>query len=66
MVKMQNSSVLIARHIHHITLNPFEYVLDKDGKAIRFKTVADARKFLKRHGYKKFAGIKFIRERDEV
>jgi hypothetical protein len=64
MVKMENTSIIIAQHIHHITLNPYEYVLDENGNLMRFKKISDAKEFLRKHGYKKFNGIKFIREKN--
>ena len=43
--------VVIGRHIDGITINPLEYVLDKDGKAREFEDVGAAKAFLRDHGF---------------
>lgn len=49
----------IARHQEYITLNPKEYVLNEKNKTMEFKTIKQAKEYLKKQGLRSFEGIYF-------
>jgi pyruvate kinase len=44
-------TVIVARHIEGITLNPLEYLLDEKGEEMKFKSVQEAKAFLLSAGF---------------
>ena len=49
----------IARHQEYITINPKEYVLDGDNEIMEFKSIKQAKEYLKKQGLRSFEGIYF-------
>jgi hypothetical protein len=56
----------IGRYPNGITLNPMEYILDKKHKIMEFKSIEDAKTFLKSKGVKNFKGIHFEKNIDKA
>jgi len=43
--------VCIGRHMNGITINPLEWALDDNNKLMEFNSEADAKQYLKSHGF---------------
>lgn len=44
-------NIAVGRYINGITLNPLEYLLDKEGEPITFESKKKAEEFLKENGF---------------
>jgi len=62
---MLKPKIIIGRHINGITLNPLEYIQDKDGEVIAFDTEKKAKEFLREHAVPEKEIEEFVFQKDD-